>query len=77
MCLLPGFVHVNVSELVKIKNLHGGKDDEYDCFVLDEDKICDELEDQMCQGGNVVDFHTCDFFPERYTLQLRRFIRIK
>ena len=35
-------------------------------FVLDEDMVCDELEEQMAAGGNVVDFHTCDFFPERW-----------
>ena len=35
-------------------------------FVLDEDMVCDELEDQMTAGGNVVDFHSCDFFPERW-----------
>jgi hypothetical protein len=29
-----------------------------DTLVLDEDKICDELEDQMSEGGNIVDFHT-------------------
>jgi adenylate kinase len=88
--LFSGFVHVNVGDLVKSKNLHGGKheDAEFDCFVLDEDMVCDELEDQMQEGGNVsfayltalfrwrgsypqstfqiVDFHTCDFFPERW-----------
>jgi len=26
----------------------------------------DELEDQMCEGGNIVDYHGCDFFPERW-----------
>lgn len=36
-------------------------------FVLDEDMVCDELEEQMSAGGNVVDFHTCDFFPERWS----------
>jgi broad-specificity NMP kinase len=57
---LIGFQHVNVSKLVKEKDLHGGKheDEELDTFVLDEDKICDDLEDQMSAGGNVVDFHT-------------------
>ncbi len=32
----------------------------------DYDQVCDELEDMLLQGGNVVDFHTCDFFPERW-----------
>ena len=29
-------------------------------------QVIDELEDRMSQGGNVVDYHSCDFFPERW-----------
>ncbi|TMW55745.1 hypothetical protein Poli38472_010627 [Pythium oligandrum] len=58
--------HVNVGDLVKEKNLHEGRDEEFDAFILDEDKVCDELEDVMAEGGKIVDFHTCDFFPERW-----------
>ena len=29
-------------------------------------QICDALEDQMTVGGNIIDFHSCDFFPERW-----------
>jgi adenylate kinase len=57
---------VNVGDLVKERDLHSGRDEEFDCFILDEDKVCDELEDMMTEGGCVVDFHTCDFFPERW-----------
>jgi len=32
---------------------------------FDEDKVVDFLEETMCQGGNIVDFHTSSFFPER------------
>ena len=28
-------------------------------------QVCDFLEDCMTQGGNIVDHHGCDFFPER------------
>ncbi|KAF7154344.1 hypothetical protein RHSIM_Rhsim01G0220200 [Rhododendron simsii] len=28
--------------------------------------VCDELEDMMEEGGNIVDYHGCDFFPERW-----------
>lgn len=28
--------------------------------------MIDELEDRMSAGGNVVDYHGCDFFPERW-----------
>jgi len=24
------------------------------------------MEDMMSAGGNIVDFHSCDFFPERW-----------
>lgn len=29
-------------------------------------QVCDELEDMMEVGGNIVDYHGCDFFPERW-----------
>ena len=29
-------------------------------------QVIDELDDQMKQGGNIVDYHGCDFFPERW-----------
>ncbi|XP_075515487.1 adenylate kinase isoenzyme 6 homolog [Primulina tabacum] len=28
--------------------------------------VCDELVDLMEEGGNIVDHHGCDFFPERW-----------
>ncbi|KAF3502257.1 hypothetical protein F2Q69_00044276 [Brassica cretica] len=28
--------------------------------------VCDELEDVMEGGGVIVDYHGCDFFPERW-----------
>lgn len=29
-------------------------------------QVCDELEDTMLDGGNIVDYHGCDVFPERW-----------
>ncbi|KAF7831506.1 adenylate kinase isoenzyme 6-like protein [Senna tora] len=58
--------HINIGELVKEKNLHDGWDDELDCYVINEDLVCDELEDTMEEGGNIVDYHGCDFFPVRW-----------
>ena len=29
-------------------------------------QVIDELEDKMQKGGNVVEYHGCDFFPERW-----------
>jgi len=58
--------YINVGDLAKEKHLYEGWDEQYGCHVLDEDKVVDELEDQMCEGGNIVDYHGCDFFPERW-----------
>ncbi|KAF0696257.1 Aste57867_12955 [Aphanomyces stellatus] len=65
--------YVNVGDLVrgafvKEKHLHDGRDEDFDCYVLDEDKVVDEMEELMggADGGVIVDFHTCDFFPERW-----------
>lgn len=28
-------------------------------------QVCDALEDQLAEGGAIIDYHSCDFFPER------------
>ncbi|XP_022758718.1 adenylate kinase isoenzyme 6 homolog [Durio zibethinus] len=58
--------HINIGDLVREKNLHDGWDDDLQCHVINEDLVCDELEDMMEEGGNIVDYHGCDFFPERW-----------
>lgn len=34
-----GLTHVNIGDLVKKESLHSGWDDEYECFIIDEDKV--------------------------------------
>ncbi|KAK5582981.1 hypothetical protein RB653_004571 [Dictyostelium firmibasis] len=58
--------HIDISAAVKEKELHDGWDSEFQCYILDEDKVCDEFEDIMVKGGNVVDHHGCEWFPERW-----------
>ncbi|XP_022727630.1 adenylate kinase isoenzyme 6 homolog [Durio zibethinus] len=58
--------HINIGDLVREKNLHDGWDDDLQCHVINEDLVCNELEDVMEEGGNIVDYHGCDFFPERW-----------
>ena len=29
-------------------------------------QVIDELEEVMSAGGNIVDYHGCEFFPERW-----------
>nr|CCA23523.1 adenylate kinase putative [Albugo laibachii Nc14] len=61
-----GFRHINVGELIKERHLFSERDEAYDCLILDEDKVLDEMEEMLAEGGQIVDFHSCDFFPERY-----------
>lgn len=62
-----GFTHVNLSELVQEKGLHDGYDAKYDSYMINDDKVCDELEDYMQKGGVVLDTHSLiDYFPERW-----------
>lgn len=35
-----GYRHINVGDLVKKEQLYSGWDEEFDSYVLDEDKVC-------------------------------------
>jgi adenylate kinase len=61
-----GLTYVNISQLVKENEFFTGFDPELDCHILDEDRLIDEIDEQMKEGGNIVDYHGCDFFPERW-----------
>ncbi|KAH8120096.1 P-loop containing nucleoside triphosphate hydrolase protein [Phellopilus nigrolimitatus] len=58
--------HINVGDLVKDKGLHEGYDEEWQTYIVDEDKLLDELEPLASAGGLILDWHTCDMFPERW-----------
>lgn len=34
--------------------------------MLDEDRLLDEMEERLVDGGVVVDYHSCELFPERW-----------
>mmetsp|Transcript_35156 Transcript_35156/g.48018 ORF Transcript_35156/g.48018 Transcript_35156/m.48018 type:complete len:189 (-) Transcript_35156:37-603(-) len=61
-----GFRFVNVGDLIERLHLYSEKDDQRDCTIFDEDPLLDEMEIMLQDGGNIVDFHSCDFFPERW-----------
>ena len=63
---MTGMRHINCSQLVKKNQLSTERNEEYDCLMLDEDALCDEIAVDMDNGGNIVDFHSIDFFPERW-----------
>ncbi|EDW02519.1 adenylate kinase isoenzyme 6 homolog [Drosophila grimshawi] len=60
------FTWLDCSKIAKELNFIEEYDKEYDCPILDEDKLMDHLEPLMANGGNIVEYHGCDFFPERW-----------
>ena len=60
------FTYINVGTLVDEKKCHTGRDEEFDSYILDEDKLIDEMEPILSNGGCIVDFHSCEIFPERW-----------
>ncbi|CAH0727571.1 unnamed protein product, partial [Brenthis ino] len=55
-----------VSRLAEEYNCLDEYDPEYQCPFLNEDKLLDIMEGMMSKGGNIVDYHGCEFFPERW-----------
>ncbi|CAL1696078.1 unnamed protein product [Somion occarium] len=58
--------HINVGEFVKEKGLYESYDDEWQSYTVDEDRLLDELEPIVSAGGVILDWHTCELFPERW-----------
>ncbi|KAJ8084171.1 factor activating pos9 [Marasmius tenuissimus] len=58
--------HINVGDWVKEKSLYEEYDEEWQSYTVDEDKLLDELEPVVTDGGIVLDWHTCEAFPERW-----------
>ncbi|XP_054713016.1 adenylate kinase isoenzyme 6-like [Uloborus diversus] len=57
---------INVGEVAKSGNFVEDYDENFDCHIIDEDQVVSELEDKMLEGGKIVDYHGCDFFPENW-----------
>jgi adenylate kinase len=63
---IEGLLYINVGELVNDKKLYKEWDNKFNVPIFDEDMVIDYLEPQIALGGNIVDFHTSNFFPERW-----------
>jgi len=60
-----------VGKIVDENKCYDGRDDALDTYVLDEDRLIDEIleplfSDDNGGGGIVADFHVCEIFPERW-----------
>ncbi|PFH54610.1 hypothetical protein AMATHDRAFT_52286 [Amanita thiersii Skay4041] len=58
--------HINIGEWVKEKGLYEEYDQEWQSYTVDEDKLLDELEPMVAEGGVILDWHSCEIFPERW-----------
>ncbi|KAI1736156.1 AAA domain-containing protein [Xylaria scruposa] len=61
-----GLRHVSVNQIVKDKDCHEGWDEEYQSWIVDEDKLLDALEVEVEAGGCIIDWHACEIFPKRW-----------
>ncbi|KAL2266531.1 hypothetical protein VTJ83DRAFT_5883 [Remersonia thermophila] len=61
-----GLKHLSINDVVKEKECHEGWDDEYQSWIVDEDKLLDAIEDEVKQGGYIIDWHACDLFPKSW-----------
>ncbi|XP_063980372.1 adenylate kinase isoenzyme 6 [Diachasmimorpha longicaudata] len=61
-----GLIWRDVSKLAIDNECLEEYDEVYKCPVLDEDKLLNSMETYMGKGGNIVDYHGTDFFPERW-----------
>jgi adenylate kinase len=64
---MQGFEYIKLSEWVTTKKLYKKWNEEFNVPEFDVDMVCDELEPYMSsKGGIILEFHSCDFFPERW-----------
>jgi adenylate kinase len=64
-----GLRHLEVGKIVKEHGFFTEFDAELDTHIIeenDEDRLLDYLEPLMVEGGKVVDYHSCELFPERW-----------
>ncbi|KFY71079.1 hypothetical protein V499_08731 [Pseudogymnoascus sp. VKM F-103] len=61
-----GLTHLSINTIVKDRGCHDGWDEEYQSWIVDEDKLLDEIEEEVKLGGYIIDWHACDLFPKSW-----------
>ncbi|KAF4634654.1 hypothetical protein G7Y89_g3453 [Cudoniella acicularis] len=61
-----GLKHMAINDVVKSRECHDGWDKEFGCWIVDEDKLLDVIEDEVKQGGYIIDWHACEVFPKSW-----------
>nr|POE56778.1 adenylate kinase isoenzyme 6 like hbr1 [Quercus suber] len=60
-----GLRHLNINEVVKQHNIGETSSDAEDPHtkIVDEDRLLDVIENELEEGGQIIDWHACDLFP--------------
>ncbi|KAL5365459.1 AAA domain-containing protein [Aspergillus floccosus] len=61
-----GLRYLSINQVAKDRDCFETYDDELDTWVVDEDKLLDAIEDEVLQGGYLIDWHACDLFPKSW-----------
>ena len=62
-----GLHHLDINEVVKKHSIGEASSDPEDpgVKVVDEDRLLDVIENDLEDGGQIIDWHACDLFPPR------------
>ena len=60
-----GLHHLSINDVVKKHNIGEASDDPDDpnLQIVDEDRLLDCVENDLEEGGQIIDWHACDLFP--------------
>ena len=62
--------HLSVNDLVKSRSCHEGYDSALQTYIVDEDKLMDEVEKEISdgegEGGFIIDWHSTEGFAVRW-----------
>lgn len=60
-----GLHHLSINEVVKKHNIGESSSDPDDpqTKIVDEDRLLDCIENDLEEGGQIIDWHACDLFP--------------
>ncbi|MCJ1406457.1 factor activating pos9 [Ptychographa xylographoides] len=61
-----GLTHLSINQVVKERSCRDGWDEQLQTWMVDEDKLLDAIEDEVSQGGYLIDWHACDLFPRSW-----------
>ncbi|EAW12467.1 nucleoside triphosphates FAP7 [Aspergillus clavatus NRRL 1] len=61
-----GLRHLSINQIAKDRGCYESYDQELETWVVDEDKLLDAVEDEVLEGGYLIDWHACDLFPKSW-----------